>query len=135
MTMNKWNMPPIDLDVDPWAHLAEETFNDEENYTHDPLGTAEKGSTSIDAMTDHTILTNFRPRSCSRSTFMNSHDLRTPPHQTDDMAYQHTWHLENCQEFRPSNLMNHTDFQRNKQERMPFAIIEDDHHPLAEWEF
>ena len=74
-------MMPVELEIDPWAHLAE-GFDAEDDLLG--LG-AEKGSSTVDGLTDHTILTNLRPRSSSRSTFMNSHDIRTPPHHIEEI--------------------------------------------------
>ena len=58
-----------------------------------------------------TIFTGLQLRSSSRSTFMNSHDIRTPPHAHEDPPHR-TWH--EVKEFYPSKIVpNLLDFERS----------------------
>ena len=67
---------------DPWEDLV-----DKLEHNLDPIGgLGEKASVIKDGTNDLAILSKLRPRSSSRSTFMNSHDIRTPPHATEEMV-------------------------------------------------
>ena len=59
------------------------------------------------------ILSKLRPRSSSRSTFMNSHDIRTPPHATEEMPHHpnYAWN-DHITEFYPTNRLRVLDFER-----------------------
>ena len=78
-------------------------------------GVAEKGSINKDRT--NAILSKLRPRSSSRSTFMNSHDIRTPPHATEEMPHHpnYAWN-DHITEFYPSNRHHALDFERRSME-------------------
>jgi hypothetical protein len=95
---------------DPWEHLVEEL---KDNL--DPIGgLAEIDSINKDEKNDLAILSKLRPRSSSRSTFMNSHDIRTPPHAVEEMINHpnYAWN-DHITEFHPSNRLHILDFERS----------------------
>jgi len=70
-------------DDDPWNHLV---FTHEEDTGKDPLGLAENVSFG-----EEVIFKKLRPSSSTHSTYMNSHDVRTPPQINEEAPAYTGW--------------------------------------------
>jgi hypothetical protein len=107
--------PPSVVRPEPYAspddgegedHAWWEVFTpQEEDCSAKELGQASTAGEEV-------IFRKLRPSSSTHSTYMNSHDIRTPPQIIEDQPAHYRWQ-DNAKVFYPTLIANKIEFERN----------------------